>query len=181
MTHPERAQRDSPHGVHRVRATEPARHPVPAGSGWVAAVALGGLTAGVLDITAATIVYGVTLQRILQSVASGIHGRAAFDGGWSTAAQGAGFQLLIATTAAAVYVAASVPLPSLARRPFLYGPAFGIAVYFFMQHVVVPLSAARQGAFSWSLLAKGLAVHILFVGLPIALCASRLLSPRSRD
>jgi hypothetical protein len=146
----------------------------------VAAVSVGGLLAGVLDITAATVVYGVSLQRILQSVASGLLGREAFAGGWETAALGAGFQLLIATTAAAVYVLASRRLPWLVRRPWVSGPLFGVAVYFFMQHVVVPLSAARQGAFSWEGLAKGIVIHVLFVGLPIALCASRFLPAPER-
>jgi hypothetical protein len=182
MIHDEPAPHDSAApGRDESARTGPVRRGASTGLGWVAAVGSGGLTAGVLDIAAATAVYGVGLQRILQSVASGLLGRDAFAGGWGTAALGAGFQLLIATTAAASYVLASRRLAALVRRPLVYGPLFGIAVYFFMQHVVVPLSAARQGSFSWEGLAKGIAIHILFVGLPIALCARRFLPARDFD
>ena len=70
------------------------------------AILLGGLVAGILDITFAFIFYyalrGSTPIRILQSVASGALGAKAFAGGAETAALGAFFHFLIATTAAAV-------------------------------------------------------------------------------
>jgi hypothetical protein len=106
-------------------------------------------------------------------VASGVLGRGSFDGGLRTAALGLAIHLLIAFTATAVYVVASRRVPLLARRPFLCGPAYGVAVYFFMQYVVVPLSLVRQGTFSLRGLVQGLAVHVLAVGLPIALSARR--------
>lgn len=42
-----------------------------------------------------------------------------------------------------------------------------------MNYVVVPLSAAQQGAFSWPSLLNGVIGHALLVGLPIALIARR--------
>jgi hypothetical protein len=147
---------------------------------WGAAILWAGLAAGVLDGTAASLSYGAPAQRIFQSVASGLLGREALDGGWATASMGIGLHFLIATAAAATYVAASSRMPVLVRRPWLFGPAFGIAVYFFMQHVVVPLSAASQAPFSVARLGKGLLIHVLCVGLPIALCARRFVPPPDR-
>jgi hypothetical protein len=115
----------------------------------------------------------VTAQRIFQSVASGLLGARAFEGGWRTAALGIGLHLTIAMGAAATYVTTSRFWPALRRRPWLCGPLYGIAVYFFMQLVVVPLSAAAQRGFSLPNTIKGLAIHIVCVGLPIALCTHR--------
>src|SRR6185436_4079530 len=54
--------------------------------GWVAA---GGLLAGAFDIAYACIYWGIAAdvpaQRIFQSVARGLLGKAAFEGGWGTA------------------------------------------------------------------------------------------------
>ena len=148
---------------------------------WLAAIACGGLTAGVLDGTAASLFYGVSAQRIFQSVASGVLGRSAFDGGWPAAALGIALHFLIAILAAATFVGASRLLPVLVRYPWITGPAFGIAVYFFMQHVVVPLSLASQAPFSFGRLAKGLAIHVACVGLPIALSARYWAPQSARD
>lgn len=140
-------------------------------------ILVGGLIAGALDITAAIVTNGwrgVPPVRVLQSVASGLLGSPAFQGGNATAALGLLLHFLIALAAAAVYVAASRRLPALVRWPLLWGPLYGVAVYFFMSLVVVPLSAAP---FRIRLdppdLATGLIVHMLCVGLPIALAARR--------
>jgi hypothetical protein len=140
------------------------------------AIVLAGLTVGVLDILEPIVFYGlrgVPPTRILQSVASGLLGSAAYTGGLRTAALGLGLHFLIAFAAATVYVAASLRLPTLALRPLIWGPAYGVAVYFFMNLVVLPLSAFRTRPMSLSGLVHGLIVHILLVGLPIALFASR--------
>lgn len=143
------------------------------GRSWLAATLLAGLAAGLLDGTAASLFYGVTAQRIFQSVASGVLGRQAFDGGWGTAALGIALHFTIALGAAATYVMVSRIWPALRRQPLLLGPLYGVAVYFFMQLVVVPLSAAAQRGFSLEATLKGLAIHVAFVGLPIALCVYR--------
>ncbi len=57
------------------------------------AILWGGTVAGILDITDAIVVssfFGVAPARVLQSVASGLLGRASFGGGISTAALGLG-------------------------------------------------------------------------------------------
>jgi uncharacterized membrane protein YagU involved in acid resistance len=135
-----------------------------------AAIAMAGLIAGAMDITAAILFYGPRVpMRILQSVATGLLGRAAFEGGAATAALGLGLHFFIATSAAAVYCLASRRLALLREQPLLAGPPYGIAVYLFMNRVVIPLSAARPQP----LTLKMAAIHVFCVGLPIALAVRR--------
>ena len=141
------------------------------GRAW-SAVLWGGLAAGIGDSLLALGMYPVSLVVIYQSVASGLLGREAFRGGLATAALGMLLHFFIATTAAAVYVLASSKLKPLLTHAVPCGLAFGVAVYFFMKQVVVPLSAARPGPFAWA----GMIGHALLVGLPIALIVRRALS-----
>ncbi|HEX6851896.1 MAG TPA: hypothetical protein VF139_10885 [Candidatus Polarisedimenticolaceae bacterium] len=135
-----------------------------------------GLVAGALDITAAFGFYalrGVSPVRILQSVASGVMGSAAFSGGASTAALGAALHFFIATSAAAVFYLASRRLPLLVQRPLVSGAAYGVAVYLFMNHVVLPLSAVANRPFVLGTAIVMVGIHIVCVGLPIALIVRR--------
>lgn len=144
------------------------------------AILLGGLLAGVGDTLLAVGMYRVSPVIVYQAVAAGLLGRESFRGGLATAAVGMLLHFFIATTAAAAYFGAGSRLRALRERTVLCGSAFGVAVYFFMKEIVVPLSAARPIAFKWS----GLMGHALLVGLPIALVARRFAPAppgRSRD
>ncbi|HJR05953.1 MAG TPA: hypothetical protein VJ842_01555 [Pyrinomonadaceae bacterium] len=136
----------------------------------------GGLIVGVLDFFDATIfsgVRGVSPVRVWQFVASGLLGRASFDGGMKTAALGVLLHFLIAFVLAAVYYVASLYLPMLLRRAVLWGLIYGVTVYFVMRYVVTPLSAAPPLSFSVASFLNGIIGHALLVGLPIALVARR--------
>lgn len=136
----------------------------------------GGLTVGVLDGLAAvtsSALRGTGPARVFQYIASGLLGPAAFAGGAGTVLLGVLLHFLVALIAAAVYYLASLSLPVLIRRAALCGVLYGVAVYFVMSRVVVPLSAARPLPFSLAQLLTGVSIHILFVGLPIALLARR--------
>ena len=140
------------------------------------AILLGGAFAGVLDILAAFTVYalrGVPPVRILQSIASGLLGSAAFEGGAATATLGLALHFVIATGAAATYTLASRKLNVLVRRPWAAGAAFGVAVYLFMNFVVLPLSAVARRPFSPEMAAIMIVVHMFCVGIPIALVVRR--------
>jgi len=131
------------------------------------------LIAGTLDITYACvrgILLGRTALRTLQSVASGLLGRAVLEGGWATAALGLMLHFTIALGAATVYYLASRKIALMVSRPVLSGLLFGALVYLFMSRVVVPLSAAP---FRIPLTLLDLAVHMFFIGLPIGLAVSR--------
>ncbi len=136
-------------------------------------IVLGGFIAGVLDFIAACVTNasrGVTPMRIGQSIASGVLGRSAFNGGYKTAALGVLLHFVIAFGAATVFCLASNKLQWLVERPLLSGALFGVVVFWFMQLIVLPLSAISfKQNFSWQVVATGMIVHILCVGLPISL------------
>src|SRR5258705_8152721 len=140
------------------------------------AILWGGLLCGVLDITAALVVYGsmgAKPLRLLQGIAAGLLGPRTYNGGIATALLGLLCHFVIAFSAAAVFVAASRFAPFLVRQAVLSGVLYGIAVYFFMSRVVVPLSAAAKFPFSLKMMVIGIVIHIFCVGLPIALAARR--------
>ena len=144
----------------------------------LAAVLGGGLTAAVLDITYAFVAFGlrgVSPARILQSIASGLLGKAAYQAGAGAAVLGALLHLAIALVMAAVYVAASRRLPALNRRPWLWGPLYGIGCYVVMNYVVLPLSAfpPRTRPPAPVVWITGVLAHMFLIGLPIALAAKR--------
>lgn len=145
-------------------------------AGYRAAV-YGGLLAGGLDLAAAIIsgfVRGTAAQTIMQSIASGALGRAAFSGGMATAALGVALHFAIMLIIAAVFVTASHRLRWPARQPWFSGPAYGIAVYCVMSLIVVPLSAAPFTISHEPMqVVQGVLIHILCVGLPIAWLAGR--------
>ena len=160
-------------GEHSIRTMSP----------FPAILAAGG-AAGALDILAA---FGVTIANgrrpvgVLKAIASGLLGPDAFSRGNAVAALGLFLHFLIATCWAAIYWLLSRRFPVLVRRPVPAGALYGIAVFWLMRLVVVPLSAAPD--FSNGGLAeilRGMAIHIVCVGLPIALIVSRAGRPPLR-
>ena len=141
----------------------------------IKAILSGGLSAGVLDFIGACVSNysrGVTPLRIAQSIASGLLGRAAFEGGYKTAALGVVLHFIIALGAAAVFNLARLKWNWLTEQPWLSGALYGIAVFWFMQLVVLPVSAISfKQSFVWQVVAAGMIVHIICVGWPIALIA----------
>src|SRR5215210_3040734 len=139
------------------------------------AILWGGLLAGVGDITFAFVVSGlrgVGPVRVLHSVAGGLLGPAARDGGLAAAALGALLHFLIALVWAAVYWLASRRLRVLVRHPVACGLLYGAAVYAFMYFVVLPLSAVYfKPSYAPSAVLLNSAGHMLLVGLPVALAA----------
>lgn len=142
----------------------------------LAAIVGGGLTAALLDIVYAFTAFGlrgVGPIRILHSIASGVLGKAAYQGGGGAAALGALLHVGIALVMAGVYVAASRVLPPLNRRPWLWGPLYGIGCYLVMNYVVLPLRFGPRPVPHLDVLLGGVAIHMFGVGLPIALFAAR--------
>jgi hypothetical protein len=137
----------------------------------------GGLLAGALDITYAGVFWGVKaavpFRRILQSVAAGLLGPAAFEGGPPTAALGLTLHLSIATAMSLTYFVVSLGMPVLRARPWLFGGLYGAALYVVMNYVVVPLSATSAGAFDPVWVTCSVIVHVFLIGMPIAVFARR--------
>lgn len=141
------------------------------GTSAVLAIAVGGLTAGTLDLTQACILFGWDIPL---SIAGGLLGRQAVHGGAGTYILGILLHYFIACSAAATYYAASRKLRFLAEYPLICGLFFGAAVEEVMNLIVLPLSALHaRGPYELHDLMLGLVVHMIVVGLPIAYSVGR--------
>ena len=144
----------------------------------LAAILWGGAIAGAFDLTYATVFYGlrgVKPIRVSQSIASGLLGPKAYEGGFATAILGVVLHFVIAIGAATVFYLLSRKLAFLTHKPILWGPLYGAAIYFFMHFVVLPLAANPR--FKTTTLSIpticDFAIHMLLIGPSIALAARR--------
>ena len=154
----------------------PARHSPPL---WP--VLAGSLLAGALDIAYAWVFWavkaGVSAERIFQSVAAGLLGKASFEGGAATAALGLALHFFIATSMSVAYYLVARRWPLLWRQAVPCGLIYGLLLYAIMNFIVVPFSAAGGGGAKDPLwVAMSVAVHALFIGLPIALFSRRAIA-----
>ena len=130
------------------------------------AIAVGGLTAGAIDLTQACILFGWDIPL---AIAAGLIGKQAFNGGAGTYILGVFLHFFIACSAATIYYAASRRLVFLREHPLVCGLFFGAAVQEVMNLVVLPLSALHaRGPYTLHDLILGLLVHMVVVGLPIS-------------
>ena len=139
------------------------------------AIALSSVVAGTLDLFSAVVLAkkrGMSFASLLQFVASGALGEAAFQGGLSTVMAGMFFHYLIALIWAGAYFLLGRTLPDTLMHPFVCGTLFGIVVHLVMSFVVIPLSRTPKKPFAWQPWLIQLAIHITLVGLPIALIQS---------
>lgn len=147
----------------------------------VRGICLGGTAAGILDISAAilsSIPRNVGPMRVIQSVASGLLGQPAFEGGFPTAALGLGLHFLIAFLFAAFFNLVLLQIgrlgEELARKWYLTGPIYGAFVYLMMYLVIVPNSRAPfKFKFTAYTITLNLAIHVFCIGIPIAFFARR--------
>jgi uncharacterized membrane protein YagU involved in acid resistance len=153
-----------------VSRTRPASRP------W-AYVLAGGLVAGALDIVYAIAFWAIKSdvppRAILQSVAAGLLGEATYEGGGATAALGLALHLFIAVSMSVTYFLVSRHWAPLHQRPVPYGAAYGLLLYGIMNYIVVPLSAAGAGAKDPLWIGLTVVVHMVLIGIPIALFTRR--------
>ncbi len=142
----------------------------------IRAILFGGLVAGALDAVDGVVAFGLkgfNPIQVLQYIASGLLGPASLQGGLPTAVLGLVLHFLIAFVAAGVYYFASLKVTALVCKAVPSGLLYGVAVYFVMNYIVLPLSAVLKLPFSLPLFLNGVIGHALFVGLPIAIVARR--------
>lgn len=107
---------------------------------------------------------------VMQSVASGLLGKAAYDGGAATAALGLCLHYAMGFLIAAIFWFASRRLRFMTERAVLAGLLYGICVYFVMNFVVLPLSAFPSPiSYDPIRMAINIVAHMVLFGLPIAL------------
>lgn len=138
------------------------------------AIVLGSLTVGILDGAFAVIragLKGTPPTRVFQSIAAGLIGRPAYDGGATSALLGVGLHFLIAAGVVLAYFLASRRLRTLTEHPWLLGALYGIAVFGVMNFVVIPLSALSFRPRNLVVMLPGILIHIFGVGIPAALAA----------
>ncbi|GGG96591.1 hypothetical protein [Silvibacterium dinghuense] len=132
----------------------------------VTAIAIGGLVAGAIDLTQACILFGWDIPL---SIARGLIGARADQGGAAIYLLGVFLHFFIAFSFAAFYYAVSRRLRFLVEYPLLCGLIYGAAVQEVMSLIVLPLSALHaRGPYSLHELIQGLLVHMVVIGLPIS-------------
>src|SRR4051794_18482297 len=89
-----------------------------------------GFVAGLLDITAAIVILGkMNATGVLQFVASGAFGKAAFQGGAPMALLGLLFHFIIAFTFATIYFLVYPHISFLQKHKVLSGLLYGVIVW----------------------------------------------------
>ena len=139
-------------------------------------IVLAAFLAGLLDIVAAIIVYSIFLDKttalaILQSVASGVFGRAAYEGGMKMAAYGLALHFIITIIFTSFYFFVYPRLELLRKERIFSGIIYGIFVWLVMNLIVLPI--ALSGVFPASIASSliGIAIVIIAVGIPTSLIA----------
>ena len=155
----------------------------------VARVLVAALVVAAADLLDAIVVWVVfyqksTVERILQSIASGLVGRdAAFSGGSATAALG----LVVHFVVALVFWVLLQRWPRLRAwtastgGAVLAGLVYGAVVWLLMDGVVLPLSRTRATPVTAAWFWIQLATHPFVVGLPIAVILGRAGRPARDD
>ena len=135
------------------------------------AIAVGGLVAGILDLTQACILFGRDIPLV---IAAGLLGQRALHGGSTTYILGVLLHFSIASSFTAFFYVASHRLTFLTQHPLVCGLAYGAGVELIMSYVVLPLSALHaRGPYELHDVLQGLLVHMVVVGLPISFSVRR--------
>lgn len=126
----------------------------------------------------------LTTQALLQSIATGLLGRDAYQGGPPTAILGGVLHLLIAGIWCTIFwliLSQAGRLRAIASQPVglaVVGIGYGMVVWWCMDLVVLPLSRARPvPVHSWTFLINTVQ-HAIMIGLPIALIVGGTMTVR---
>ena len=139
-------------------------------------IVLAGSAAAAIDLVFAFVFFGIGFgvapMRVMQSIASGLFGSAAFDGGAATAAIGVAAHFFILNVAASFYYVVSRRIAWLNQNALLSGLLFGLAIYVVMTFVVLPLSAIPPRHSVWTAALGQFLIHPV-LGVAIALIVRR--------
>jgi hypothetical protein len=144
-------------------------------------IAIATAVAGTLDILFAmilTVFFGREIGGMLRYVASGPFPQAT-DMGAGGAILGLLVHFALMAIMATVYIAVVRHRPHFLAKPIQWGIMYGLATYFVMNWMVVPLRFDAPLPPSARSILTQLFAHIVLVGIPMALTASRFLKPRN--
>ena len=121
-----------------------------------------------------TLIQKTSFIVVLQYMASGALGMAAFEGGIATALLGVIFHLIFSFVIAGVFILSASRIPLLRRYAIAGSLLCGLGVFIVMHMVVTPLSATPPiPAPSIPGLIEDILEHILVVGLPLGILVQR--------
>lgn len=148
-------------------------------------VLIGGLLVAAGDVTLALSLWfpwtAAGIERLFQTIAVGVLGKASFDGGIGASLLGALLHVTMATSFVIVYTVASHRWPRLLQHPVRNGALYGLLLYVVMNFVVMPLSrVGRSPSFAhpdW--IAISALCHLAF-GIVCVLAAQRALAGTRR-
>ncbi len=149
----------------------------------VKSIAVATLVAGTLDIVSAAALAMMrdgSVAAMLRGIAAGPFGRWATDHAGAGAAAGVAVHYCLMAIMVIVFAWAARRTPALLEHPLRAGAVYGLLVYAVMYWIVIPLrwpEAPRDT--SPAGLAIPMSIHIVLVGIPIALLLSR--GARRRD
>ena len=144
-------------------------------------IAVATAVAGTLDILFAmilTVFFGREVGNMLRYVGSGPF-PAATEMGTAGAVLGLLVHFALMAVMAVVYMAIARNRPQFLARPIQWGVLYGLATYFVMNWLVVPLRFEAPLPPKPLSIATQLFAHIVLVGIPIALIAARTLKPQT--
>lgn len=141
--------------------------------------ALAGWIAIDVYMSAVYVAFGSTPLRLFQWDASNALGRAAYGGGWASAALGLVLDFIVSGVWAAIAVYAMTRLAPAREHPVLFGTLYGAFVMYVMIWLVVPLGHARQAPKTLENMLVILFGHIAFFGVPVTVAAEQT-GPRRR-
>jgi len=144
-------------------------------------IAIATAVSGTLDILFAmilTLAFGREIPNMLRFVASGPF-PSATGMGTSGAILGLVVHFALMAIMAAVYMAVARHRAHFLAKPLMWGIIYGLATYFVMNWIVVPLRFHPPLPPKPISIATQLFAHIVLVGIPMAYIAARYLKPRT--
>lgn len=146
------------------------------------AVLTTGLIAGTLDIVSAClsayIQRGMTPEKLLQFVASGLFGADAFTGGAIMAVAGLVMHFMIATSWTLLFYLLYPRLPILRKNKILAGVIYGAFVWVMMNGVILPFTNIPKSPFNLTSALIGMVILVLMIGMPNAFRAPKYFGSR---
>jgi uncharacterized membrane protein YagU involved in acid resistance len=137
-----------------------------------------------LDIAAAFLLAlsnGRDPIRVLEFIASGVFGLAAFSEGWYYPTLGVLFHYVISMIWSVAFFLVFEKIRSIRKKRILMGILMGCFVWVVMNQVVLPLSNTPPIPFNLKSAITGAAVLIGAIGLPISFLAARFFRQRDSE
>ena len=110
---------------------------------------------------------------LLQYIASGAMGKAAFAGGLATALLGAVLEFLMTFIIAGIFILSANQIPLLRRYVVVGSLLYGVGVFIVMNFIVLPLSAAPPSPLTVLQIIETFIEHVLLIGLPLGILVRR--------